>query len=195
MIIGICGGSGSGKSKICEALEGLGAFIIDADKVAREVTGGLLGELTAAFGVGILNPDGTLNRARLAKIVFNDSRKLSKLNQITHPKITGEIKNIVRQNSDKPYIIIDAAVLIESELWEICALTVAVCAPREIRTLRITARDNISRERALSRINAQPDDEYYINNCDLVIYNDNGNDILNSAKRILESFNHASFDY
>jgi len=184
-IIGICGGSGSGKSKICEALEKSGAFVINADAVARGVTNGIISELTDVFGKDIINEDKTLNRTHLSAIVFNAPEKLSELNKMTHPKITGEIMSIICKNTDKNFIIIDAAALIESELYPMCDYTVAVYAPRQERAARIIARDSITASAALVRINAQPDDGYFIKNCDLSVYNDDKCDVNDAARKIL----------
>src|SRR5690554_1313289 len=94
-VIGLTGGIASGKTTVSNYLAKLGAEIIDADIVARQIVAPgspALKEITLAFGTGILHADGTLNRKKLGELVFNNPADLQKLNQITHPKIYEIIK-------------------------------------------------------------------------------------------------------
>lgn len=187
-LVGICGGSGTGKTTICSRLAALGAYVIDADRVAREILRPpVLERLSRAFGEEILRPDGSLDRKRLGEIVFSDEEKLKKLNEITHPLITHEIlDDIERHREQYAVVVVDAAVLQEAGLDRLCNRTVAVLAPLETRLSRIVARDGLSREAALSRIRAQKDDTYYIEHTDFAVCNDGTADPGELARTILE---------
>ena len=172
-IYGLTGGSGSGKSSAAEILKENGFFVIDTDITAREILNGdVLEELKLAFGDSVINPDGTLNRKNLAKIVFADDDKLSLLNSITHPKIAQRvIKTIETCGSNK--IIIDAAALLVCKpLMDICDNIIVVCANKETRISRIMKRDCLTYEEAESRIDSQMSDEEMIKLADIVWSND-----------------------
>ncbi len=185
MIIGITGGSGAGKSTVSEEFRKKDFFVIDADKVAHQVMDKgteCLKEVTDFFGTEYLNFDGTLNRKKLGALVFNNKEMLEKLNEITHRHITEEIKNLMQNNEN---VIIDAAVLYESGLGDLCHKTIAVLCPSDIRIKRIMSRDRISEEYATSRIKAQQKDEFYKSKCDFEIINDGENNIEARVEEIL----------
>jgi len=172
-IIGLTGGSGSGKSTIgrCSADEDL--LYIDADRLGQQVI--LKGkpafdELISIFGDSILGSDGEIHRKKLGGIVFSDPNKLAHLNRISHHYIKQEILKIIA-DTDKKGIIIDGAVIIGSIIQDMCDVIVSVLADKQIRIGRILERDGISREMAEKRIANQPDDKFYIENSDYIIYN------------------------
>ncbi len=174
MILGLTGGSGTGKSTACSFFESKGFYIIDSDNVAREVCGAgmpCLLELVQNFGDGIIYSDGSLKRKELGRIVFSDSEKLAALNHITHKYIIERIKNIIDDNKDRS-IVIDAPLLFETGLDAICTKTLCILSLEESRIARITERDGISKEEAMARIHSQKDDDFYISRCDYVLYND-----------------------
>lgn len=185
MIIGITGGSGVGKSTVSAQFEKNGFFVIDADKVAHKVMDQgteCLKEVTDFFGTEYLNGDGTLNRKKLGNLVFNNKEKLEKLNEITHKYITKEIVLLSEKNENT---LIDAAVLFESGLNELCNKTIFVSCPFDVRVKRIMERDSITETYAKDRINAQQKDEYYRRLCDFEIINDGDNDIKVKTEEIL----------
>ena len=101
-VIGLTGNSGTGKSSVAKIMEKYGALILDCDKIAHEnmaVGGCAYDEIISAFGKDILNSDKTINRKALGNIVFNDSQKLSILNQITHSKIAQRVKDEIAKAS------------------------------------------------------------------------------------------------
>lgn len=174
LIFGITGGSGAGKTTVSDIFRKSGIPVIDADKAARAVTEPgekCLGELADFFGSEILQSDGTLNRKKLADIAFSDERRLKKLNEITHKYIKINIENQLSEIKGK-VAAIDGAVIIGSEVEELCAFIVSVTAKREVRIKRITARDNISAESAKKRLAAQPGDDFYIEHSKYIIRND-----------------------
>lgn len=169
-IIGITGGSGCGKSHLCKKLANRGFPVIDCDKIAAEIMepgSACLLETAEVFGAEILDA-GKLNRKKLAGIVFSDAEKLLALNKITHKYILERIYNMV-ENAAPGLIFVDGAVLIESGVR--CDLMVGILADRDIRCRRIMARDGLSEDDANRRIGAQKTDEFYKENCDIIIYN------------------------
>ena len=120
-IIGLTGGIASGKTTASNILRSFGATIIDADHLARKVVKKgepALDKLVAAFGEAILTNDGELNRKKLGEIVFNDNKKLEKLNDILHPLINSlAIKLFQKErNKGKDKIVYDSPLLIEKNL-------------------------------------------------------------------------------
>ncbi len=173
MIIGITGGSGSGKSRVSKVLYDKGFYIIDADLVAREcVKKGKpsYNEIMKRFGEDVFLPCGELDRKKLGAIVFSDEKELEALNKITHKYIKKEIEKQIEENSDKD-IVIDAAVLKQGGLWELCDIVVLVRAEKQVRIKRIMQRDTLSEENAKNRIESQPDDKEYMEYCDFVADN------------------------
>lgn len=176
LIFGITGGSGSGKTTVSDIFRSLGVRVIDADKAAREVVkkgSSCLDELTQYFGTEIIESDGSLNRKKLANIVFKDTVKLKKLNEITHSYIKIYIETILSKISE-PIAAIDGAVIIGSGIENMCSFMVSVIADYDVRINRIIKRDGLSIEDAKNRLSSQPSDEFYINHSKYIIYN-NGN--------------------
>lgn len=158
-IIGLTGGIASGKSTVSNMLKALGAHIVDADRIAREIVAPgseALSEIVSVFGAGVLNTDGTLKRAELARIVFNDPEALKELNRITHPRIIEEIKARVRQEaaSDK-ILIIDAALLIELKMGTLVDETWLVCVRPETQIERLVQRESMTQADAEKILRAQ----------------------------------------
>lgn len=182
-VIGITGGSGAGKTTVSDEFRKRGIEIIDADKAARlimEPNQPCLKETAEAFGADILNEDGSLQRKKLAKIVFSDPKSLDILNRITHKYITEYFLEKIK-NSDADIIGIDGAVLFESGINRCCDFMIGVVAEEKERVKRIVKRDNISEEEAVMRINSQKKNEFYIENCDYLVYNDNDRTKISEA--------------
>ena len=180
LILGVTGGSGCGKSNFCRMLAERGAYVIDADLVARDVVRPgepALLEIEKEFGKEYILPNGELDRKKLGALVFSDSDKLNILNQITHKYIIKEIKKRIDE-SLSGLKVIDAAVLFESGLADICNRTVCVLADKEIRAKRISERDNLTYDAAQNRINAQQSDDFYRSHSDDVILNNGSQEEL-----------------
>lgn len=175
--IGLTGPSGAGKSAVSEIMRQYGFHVIDADKVYHDIISppsACLDELVENFGSNILTPDGCLDRAALSMQVFADNAsKLELLNKITHKYVVDRIRNIIYCTCSvmPAACVIDAPLLIEAGLQVDCLFTIAVLADKDIRAKRISLRDGMSINRAYERINAQKSDDYYIDECDYVIYN------------------------
>lgn len=174
VVIGLTGPTGAGKSTAREAAQKHGFFVIDADKVARDVTtkgSALLPLLETQFNGVVI--DGTLDRKELAKKAFSSAENTKKLNAITHPYIVNEISGIIEkvEKAGEKYILLDAPTLFEAGADKLCQKTIGVLADREIRLKRIIERDNISVSDASLRLSAGRPDEFYKENCDIVLYN------------------------
>ncbi len=174
-LIGITGPSGCGKTTALAVLEKQGALVLDCDAVYHELLGtdkALLAELESAFPGAVR--EGALDRGALGKRVFSDPEALALLNRISHRHIIDEVNRRLEDYAMQGGTLaaLDAVELIESGLAADCALTVGVLAPRETRLARIMRRDGIPREAALRRIDAQKSDQYYIDNCGLILRND-----------------------
>lgn len=175
-IIGLTGLTGAGKSTVAQKLMAYGCYHIDADRVARDVINNnenVKNKLKERFGDDVVNTDGTTNRPVLASRAFADEQSTNDLNAITHPAVTEEIKSIIKDMEEVGYrgIIIDAIALFESGEDALCDFTVAVVVPEDIRLERIMKRDNITKEKALERINAQKDESFFTSKADFVLWN------------------------
>lgn len=174
-IIGLTGPTGAGKSEAARALAAEGCAVVDADRVSREAVEQpeCLNALAEAFGADILRPDGTLDRRALAWRAFETREKTQLLNDITHPRILQYIRQQLQHalDSGAEAVVVDAPLLFESKLDAVCQVNIAVLAPAEVRLQRICARDGLSEEEAVRRMNIQPQDAFYITRADYVFQN------------------------
>lgn len=168
-IVGLTGQSGAGKSNVARVFKRRGFFVVDADVVARVVTSRpeVIQMLAENFGKEILN-ENELNRKALAAIVFSDKKQLERLDELLFPIICKDIIDLI-EGCRKPYVLLDAPQLFESELNEICDKIIAAISPREILIWRIMSRDKISKEDADKRLNSQLSQKFFIENADYVI--------------------------
>lgn len=174
--IGVTGGIGSGKSTVSQRLQELGAVIIDADKVAREIVEPgqpALEELDAAFA-GVLNEDGTLNRAELARQAFATPEATEKLNSITHPRIRERTNALFAQaeQAGEDVVVYDMPLLIENGETSRVDHVLVVDAPDEVRVRRLVESRGLDESDAKARIKAQIDRESRLAAADTVL--DNG---------------------
>ena len=172
-IIGLTGGSGTGKGTVAARMRELGAGWVDADAVYRGLCAAnleMLAALDRAFG-GVTDETGALDRPKLAKIVFSDPAKLAKLNEITIPYIRAASLDAMQAQSSCPVVLYDAPTLFEAGADDLCEKTIGVLADTETRVQRVMARDGISEEAARARILAQPDDGFYRARCDYILEN------------------------
>lgn len=173
--IGLTGGIGSGKSTVSSRLAELGAFIVDADLVAREIVEPgqpALAELADAFD-GVLNPDGTLNRAELARQAFATPEATEKLNAITHPRIRARTEELFKQGreSGAQVLVYDMPLLIENGEVDKVDHVLVVDAPDELRIDRLVQHRGLDEDDARRRIAAQIDRVTRLNAADTVLDN------------------------
>lgn len=186
-ILGLTGGSGTGKSAACTAFARLGCGVIDADATYRtlcDTCEPMLKEIQNVFG-DVFSTNGKLDRKKLGTIVFADAQKLQQLNAITHPYIRQAARDAFAAYSKRRCLlcIYDAPVLFEGQMETLCDKTCAVLAARNTRIARIVARDAITEEYAALRIDAQKDDAFYRERCDYVVQNDADLDTLYTQVR------------
>lgn len=180
-VIGLTGGTGSGKSVVSKTLAAAGAVIVDADKIAHDII--LKGEpayheIIAYYGTGILDIEGNIIRKKLGEIVFHDSEKLAFLNQCTHKYIVAEVNRQIaaaKAENAARAVILDAPLLLEAKLETVCDLVWVVYADPEVRAKRVMDRDGITYDLAKARIANQKSWEEYKQAADAVI--DNSKDL------------------
>lgn len=159
-VIGLTGGIASGKSTVSAMLRDLGAHVIDADQVARDVVAPgtpALAEIAARFGPAVLRADGSLDRKALGEIVFADPQARRDLERITHPRIAAatqqEIARLAAAGVDP--IVYDAALIVENRLYAWMQGLIVVSVPFETQVARLMIRDDIDEAAARARIDAQ----------------------------------------
>lgn len=188
-IIGLTGGSGTGKGTFAALLREKGVGWVDADAVYRTLCAEnreMLAALDAAFG-GVLNQSGALDRPKLASIVFADPEKLKQLNAITLPYIRAASLEAMRAQGDCPFVLYDAPTLFEVGADDLCERIIGVLAETETRVQRIMARDGLDDVAARARIGAQPDADFYRARCDYIVENNGGlTDLQRQADAIFE---------
>ena len=193
MIIGITGSSGAGKSTICEMLQmWYEVKVINADKIARKLSRrgtSYIIEIISEFGKDIVDEFGELRRRKLAEIIYNDSEKRQKLNNCTFKYIIQEIEKEINKTNKNTTIIIDAPLLFESGLNNMCDKVIGVISDRELQIERIVARDDIDYDDAEKRLKAQQKNDFYIKNCDKIIQNNNHFEhIKQEVEKLAEEF-------
>ena len=180
--VGLTGPTGAGKSYVCEIFRQKGFKIIDCDKIAHELTAKnapILTELASEFGEDVVK-NGELDRKLLASRAFDTKEHTKKLNSILHPAIIKRCKE-----EANGLTVLDASQLFEANMQNDCYKVIGVLADEDVRIKRIIARDNITEQQAKLRMSAQFDNDYFIDNCDYIIYN-NGEDIAAQTDNILE---------
>jgi len=178
-IIGLTGPIGAGKDGVAKILKRLGAYIIDADKVAHELysfQSPVWQELIKTFGSKILKRGGEINRKKLGEIVFSDKKKLKELDKIVHPALKDAVIQAIESSKQKAasseqIIVVNAAVLKEIGLIDQMDEVWVVIASKGKRLKRLV-KSGVSKEEALRRINAQFSQKDYLKLADVVIKND-----------------------
>jgi dephospho-CoA kinase len=157
-IVGLTGGIASGKSETAKILKKLGARVIDADVISRDVMlpqTDCWQKVTAVFGKAILGEDLTIDRAQLARIVFADPQKRLLLNSLVHPVIMHTIEEMLaRIQTEEPdaLVIIDAALLVETGIYKRCEKLVVICAAEDTQIKRLLERDGIAQKRIAAQL-------------------------------------------
>ena len=192
VIIGLSGGSGSGKSTISTVFSRYNILPINTDEIYRTLTSSLtpcLIELANEFGEEIITDELTLDRARLSEIVFSDNDKHKRLNSISHKHVLMSVREMINSAAALGLlgVIVDAPMLFESGFDKECDFVVAVTAPVDIRVKRIRERDGITETKALLRIKHQIPDDELVKKADFTI--DNSSDIGAVEDAVLDIVN------
>lgn len=177
-VVGLTGPTGAGKSTVGEILKKKGCYVIDCDQVTRSpqvYDSTCLEELSNAFGPEIFE-EGVLNRGELARRAFSSEEARMRLGQITFPRIIRRVRELLAEGASKGYkvLVLDAPTLFEAGLDSACSRILVVNAPKEERLARVLKRDNISKEAALRRLEAQPSPDFYTSRADWVVENGPG---------------------
>jgi dephospho-CoA kinase len=171
--IGLTGGIGSGKSTVAARFAELGAIIVDADALAREVVApGTVGlqRVVDRFGRLVLTSTGELDRPKLGSIVFSDADALADLNAIVHPLVAERTADLIEQAGDDDLVVYDVPLLVENQLQDGFDAVVVVEAPLPIRLARLAER-GLPEQQARARIAAQATDEQRRAVADIVLDN------------------------
>ncbi|MCW1148289.1 dephospho-CoA kinase [Flavobacterium lacisediminis] len=172
-IIGLTGGIGSGKSTVANYIASKGIPVYIADEEAKNIMerADVKQRIQNLFSESILNKDNTLNRKKIAELVFNNSRKLKELNAIVHPEVQLHFKNWLKEHENFPFIIKEVAILFETGGHNQCDKVILITAPEDLRIERAMKRDNVSKESILARIKNQLPEASKIELSDFVIEN------------------------
>ena len=158
-VIGITGGIASGKSNVCNVIKNEGYQIIDSDKINRDLS--LKGEpiylkIVEKFGTEYLTSDGEIDKKKLAKLIFHDSKAKEELNNISHPIIINEIKRQIDLATDD-IIFVEIPLLYEAHLEYLCDKVICVFLNKKTQVERLMQREGIDEDYALEKIHSQMD--------------------------------------
>jgi dephospho-CoA kinase len=185
--LGITGGIGSGKTSVCKVFSVLGIPVFSADSEAKkimETDENIIDHINKIAGTDLYK-SGSLDRAMLAKMIFNDISLLNKVNLLIHPVVSESfIKWVGVQEA--PYAIMEAAILFESGTSKLMDKIATVTAPAEERVNRVIHRSNLSKEQVLERMRNQMEDEKMIELSDYVISNSEKDMIIPAILKIHE---------
>ena len=181
LIVGLTGGIGSGKTTVSNLFKNLGIAIIDTDIIAHDLVNNnktILNEIVETFGQKILNHNGSLNRKKLAQIVFDQKKNKQKLENILHPeirnKVSRQIQNFNSDSTPPQYVIVVIPLLFETGFHDLIDRILVVIADEKIRIERVKQRDNRSMDEIRSIISSQVNDEKRTSKADDIIENNNG---------------------
>lgn len=190
-IIGITGGIGAGKTSVSSILRELGAEVIDADLLSRQVVESgrpAYGQVVKEFGVKVLNKDGTIDRKALASIVFNNPERLRKLEAIIHAEVTKSIIERINSLKSLQYeglLVLDVPIPVDHGFRDSVDTVWVVTADEQTRVKRIMKRSGLSQEEARQRIRSQMSQEKYMQLGDKILENEGDLENLRSNVEIL----------
>jgi dephospho-CoA kinase len=187
-IIGLTGGMGSGKTTIANHLNSLGIPVYNSDYQAKKILNlpETVESLKLVFG-DVIFTNELLDKEKLSKIVFKNPEQLKLLNQIIHPAVKVDFENWLKANKNSPLVIKEAAILFESGSYKNCDVIISVSAPQEIRIQRVIARDQLTYDEVMFRINNQWTDEMRNEKSDYVIDNQDIDKALIQAEFVINN--------
>lgn len=187
--IGITGGIGSGKTTISTLLKAMGFPVFDADtesKLLCNTNVNLKQELIDAFGRGIYEPSGNLNRGAFAAVIFNDNAKLQLANSIIHPHVIAEFFSWAG-GQQQHLVFVESAILLECSLQSHVDKIVVVTAPEPTRIRRVMLREGVGAPVVEARIKNQLPERVRISLADYVVYNDDKSLVIPQVEEIVAS--------
>lgn len=183
-VLGVTGGTGSGKTVVCRILKDQGGRVIDADKITRKLQEPgevVYDEIRDHFGPEIIASDGSIDRKKLGGIVFTNKEERAVLNKIVHTRVAQEIKRRVakyRDMGDISFCVLDVPIPIEEGFFDTADCVWAVIANNDLRTARIMKRMGITEQEAEARIASQLSNREYEDIADVTILNESNIDEL-----------------
>src|SRR6266540_1350745 len=182
-MIGLTGGIGAGKSVVARRLAELGAVVIDADQLAREVVSRgteVLAEVRKLFGDDVITPDGSLDRPAVAARVFGDEAARRRLEEIIHPRVRQATAERIAAAAPDAVVVNDVPLLVEAGLSDTFDLVVVVEAPDRVRISRLVRDRGMTQQQASERIAAQASAEQRRAVADVVLDNSGDIEALNA---------------
>ncbi len=188
--VGLTGSIGTGKSTVLKIFKDLGAYVIDADEIVHSLykRKDIQEKVKSKFG-DVFNEDNSLNRKKVAEIIFNNPEKKKILESIIHPEVRKEINNKIRdiENKDRnTIVIVEVPLLIETGQYKEYDTVVVVYSPRDLQLSRLLKK-GLSKDEALKRIYSQMDIEEKLKYADFII--DNSSSIEDLKKEVIKTFN------
>lgn len=171
--IGVTGGIGSGKTMVCKVISAMGYPVYHADIEAKRIVNTnseVILKVKQLFGSNIYTQN-SLDRKKLAGVVFNNADLLQKLNSIVHPAVADDFEKWVENNSKSPLIFKEAAILFESGAYKTVDKVVAIWAPEDLRISRVSERDGVTKEQVMERMKNQIRQGELLERSDFVIKN------------------------
>jgi dephospho-CoA kinase len=185
IIVGVTGSFGSGKSAVTDILASWGAQVIDADKIAHDYLkpgGKVYKKIVSAFGRSIIAKNKEIDRGALGNLVFNDTNKLKKLNNIVHPEVIRAIQ-LKLAGIKKGVVILDAPLLLEVGLRNAVGKLIVVAVDKDTQLERLLKKTTLSRRDILKRINFQIPQNVKLRSANFII--DNSGTLKETKKQVL----------
>ncbi|MFY8138749.1 MAG: dephospho-CoA kinase [Flavobacteriales bacterium] len=179
IIVGLTGGIGSGKSTVAKVFETLNIPVFYSDDVAKKayLDNDIRRAIIEKFGADVLTENG-VNKEKMRELIFSQPEALLFINQLIHPWVAEEFKKFIASNKSAPYVIKEAAIIIESGGYKDCDKIILITAPENQRIARVSLRDNISDEKVRERIALQMPDTEKMKYADYTWKNDNRESLL-----------------
>ncbi|MCK5822510.1 MAG: dephospho-CoA kinase [Bacteroidales bacterium] len=189
--VGITGGIGSGKTIVCEIFKHLNIPVYNADIEAKKIlieNNSVRKKLIKNFGDNIYLNSSEINKKFLANIIFNDKKDLVKINSIVHPVVWENFLSFIQNKLCYKYVILEAAILIESGFYKNMDYVINVSAPEDVRIQRTVKRDNVQKNTIMQRVNNQISEDERIKFSDFVIINDDKQLVLPQVLKLHNNF-------
>lgn len=189
--VGITGGIGSGKSTICNIFRNLGVPIFSSDEEGRKVLNedeDVRKELRKLFGDDMFISDGSVDRPRLASLIFSDPNAMDQVVSLVHPKVQEKYETWCIKHESRPYTLKEAAILFESGYYHDLDKIIHVFAPKEVRMQRVIQRDKSIKEEVMKRMRFQYTDEERNKLADFILINEEIDTLLPQVMELHEIF-------